>query len=131
MDRLVSEMRLSKKSIDRLCTCNSKLIALFTHAIEGTPIDFTILEGFRDADRQNYLYESGKSLARFPQSKHNHYPSRAVDVAPFPIDWEDIDRFRELAGYIKGEAKLLGIRIIWGGDWKKFVDMPHWELADD
>ena len=121
-------MRLSKRSIDRLSTCNQKLIALFATAIEETPIDFTVLEGFRDADRQNYLYDNGKSLARFPQSKHNHYPSRACDVAPVPIDWEDIDRFIQLSEHIKNVAMKLNIDIVWGGDWQTFRDYPHYEL---
>ena len=121
-------MRLSKRSIDRLSTCNQKLIALFATAIEETPIDFTVLEGFRDADRQNYLYENGKSLARFPKSKHNHYPSRACDVAPVPIDWENIDRFIQLSEHIKSIAMKLNIDIVWGGDWQTFRDYPHYEL---
>ena len=121
-------MRLSKRSIDRLSTCNQKLIALFATAIEETPIDFTVLEGFRDADRQNYLYDNGKSLARFPQSKHNHYPSRACDIAPVPIDWENIDRFIQLSEHIKSIAMKLNIDIVWGGDWKNFRDYPHYEL---
>jgi peptidoglycan L-alanyl-D-glutamate endopeptidase CwlK len=122
--------KLSKRSLDRLCTCNSKLIALFTHAIENSPVDFTILEGFRDKERQNELYAEGKSQLKFPNGNHNRYPSHAVDIVPCaPIDWDDLDRFKELAGYIKGEAIHLGIGVAWGGNWKKFRDYPHWELT--
>ena len=121
--------KLSKRSLDRLCTCNSKLIALFTHAIDNSPVDFTILEGFSDKERQNKLFDEGKSQLKFPHGNHNKYPSKAVDIAPVPIDWTDIDKFKELAGYIKGEAIHLGIGIKWGGDWKSFKDYPHWELV--
>ena len=66
-----------------------------------------------------------------------------VDVAPYPIDWEDLDRFRYFAGYVMGVAAILhseGLithRLRWGGDWNRdtqvkdnsFNDMPHFELV--
>jgi peptidoglycan L-alanyl-D-glutamate endopeptidase CwlK len=55
-------------------------------------------------------------------------PSMAIDVAPYPIDWSDFEKFHELAGFIKATAIEHGIHIKWGGDWKSFQDMPHWEL---
>ena len=67
--------------------------------------------------------------------KSRHIPSsnksglcEAVDIAPYPIDWNDTKRFDKLAEHIKKKAKQLNIPITWGGDWKTLVDMPHYEL---
>ena len=74
----------------------------------------------------------------YPNSKHNKLPSKAVDVAPYPIDWNDPDRFYHFAGYVRGIAEGMGIKIRWGGDWngnfdlkdQNFYDLPHFELLD-
>ena len=66
----------------------------------------------------------------------NANPSRAVDVAPYPIDWSDRERFTYFAGFVKGIASQMGIDIIWGGDWDNdtdlkdngFDDLVHFEL---
>ena len=60
----------------------------------------------------------------------------AVDVSPFPIDWNDANRFHHFAGYVLAVAQSLDIKIRWGGDWngdlqfktEKFRDLPHFEL---
>jgi peptidoglycan L-alanyl-D-glutamate endopeptidase CwlK len=80
----------------------------------------------------------------WPNSKHNETPSRAVDIAPYPIDWEARGRFHVLAGHMmmafhglqeEGEIRdTLDLR--WGGDWdrdhvlddQQFDDLPHFEL---
>lgn len=104
--------------------------------------DFTILEGWRSKERQQFLVESGKSKLRWPRSKHNtknNKPGRviAVDIAPYPIDWADRDRFILLYGIIEGIASYNNIKIRWGGAWKglshmgsnDFNDLPHIELV--
>ena len=118
----------SSGSLEKLSTCNPQLIHLFNEVIKV--YDCTILEGFRGADRQNYLFVKGYSQVMFPNSYHNRYPSRAVDVAPWPIDWHNINRFIELSGVVKTLAKQLNIHIEWGGDWRTFKDYPHWQIPD-
>ena len=100
-------------------------------------MDFRVIEGHRNKTRQDEMVEQGRSKLSYPNSKHNSLPSKAVDIAPYPIDWEDTDRFVLLAGIIKGIAYTRGIKIRWGGDWndnnkfdQSFVDMPHFELVD-
>ena len=71
-------------------------------------------------------------------SKHNQEPSLAVDVAPWPIDWNDSHRFYHFAGFVLGIAAALNIRLRWGGDWdsdfdlrdQTFFDLPHFELEE-
>ena len=124
----------SRKSIDRLETCDHRIQMVLKRAI--TRVDFTVLCGHRGKEEQNDAYERGASKLQWPQSKHNRTPSLAVDIAPFPIDWDNLERFRALAAIIMDEAAKLNIKLRWGGDFNmngkpddKFVDMPHFELT--
>ena len=100
--------------------------------------DCTIIEGHRNKDRQNKLFKEGKSKLKYPKGKHNAIPSKAVDVAPYPIDWNDRERFTYFAGYVLGIAYEMGLKIRWGGDWdmdtqvkdNNFDDLPHFEIRD-
>jgi len=118
--------QFSDKSRNRLVTCEKDLQDLFNEVIKH--VDCTILDGHRDEGRQNKAFQEGKSKARYPRSKHNSYPSKAVDVAPYPIDWEDINRFYQFAGFVQGVASQLNISVKWGGEFKDFLDAPHWEI---
>ena len=62
----------------------------------------------------------------------------ACDVVPYPIDWNDRERFHLFAGFVLGIANQMGIELRWGGDWNrnwevddnKFDDFPHFELVN-
>jgi peptidoglycan L-alanyl-D-glutamate endopeptidase CwlK len=100
--------------------------------------DCTIICAFRNQADQEQAYRTGMSKKQWPQSKHNQENSRAVDVAPWPIDWEDRHRFYHFGGYVKAVAAGMGLRIRWGGDWdgdfnfkdQNFHDLPHFELLE-
>lgn len=122
-----------RKSKERLYELDLELQEILQEAIKH--FDFTILCGHRTEDQQNALYPKNTKV-KWPNSKHNAYPSLAVDVAPYPINWDDRERFTYLAGLIMGIAKMKGIEIRWGGDWdsdtelddNNFDDLPHFEL---
>lgn len=124
--------KFSKRSNDRLDSCHPDLQRLFRTVIMVT--DCTVLEGHRSLARQAELLASGKSKVR--RSKHNERPSLAVDVAPYPIDWEDTERFVAFGEMVIETAKQLGISLRWGGDWdgdgdrsdQTFDDLVHFEL---
>ena len=120
--------QFSEISKHRLSTAHTDLQALFNTVIKYR--DCSVLCGYRSRHDQNQLYQQGKSHAMYPQSKHNHYPSLAVDVVPFPVDWKDINRFYHFAGFVFGIAAQMGIRMKWGGDFNGFFDGPHFELID-
>lgn len=98
--------------------------------------DHSILSGHRGAAEQTRLFNKGLSKTAWPQSRHNLEPSMAVDIAPYPIDWDDIERFIYLAGHIMAKGRQLGIEMRWGGDWGRsnmkikhsFKDWGHFEI---
>ena len=128
--------RFGNRSINRLKTCDSKLQELFYQVVKH--FDCTILEGHRGEERQDKAYADGKSKVQYPDGKHNQFPSVAVDVAPYPIDWSDRDRFHYFGGFVLGVAKQMGMNIRWGGDWNqdtktkdnKFDDLVHFEIKE-
>ena len=126
--------KFSENSKVRLQTCHDDIKAIMLKAIDITPLDFTILEGHRTEKRQERLFQIGASKVR--KGMHNFFPSKAVDIAPYPIDWQDDGRFYVLAGIILLCAKQLTIPLRWGGDWdsdwsfkdQSFHDLGHFEL---
>tara|TARA_R110002012_G_scaffold122078_1_gene271927 strand:+ start:15866 stop:16261 length:396 start_codon:yes stop_codon:yes gene_type:complete len=128
--------RFGKKSKERLSTCDDRLQKVFNEVIKY--VDCSILEGHRSEKRQNKLYKEGKTKVMYPKGRHNASPSLAVDVAPYPIDWDDRERFTLFAGFVIGVASGMDITLRWGGDWNmnfevndnKFDDFPHFEVRD-
>ena len=129
--------RFGRKSKERLASCDPMLQKLFNEVIKH--VDCSVLEGHRSKERQNKLYDEGKTKVRYPNGRHNADPSLAVDVTPYPVDWEDRERQTLFAGFVLGIARGLGIKIRWGGDWdmdfdvqdNKFDDFPHFELIKE
>ena len=119
----------SHASASKLDTCDKPLQDLFNEVIKHW--DCTILEGHRGEEAQMLAYQEGKSHAKWGQSKHNSSPSKAVDVAPYPVDWNDIERFKQFGQFVKGLAIGMGISIRWGGDFHNLHDYPHFELIND
>jgi len=127
----------SKTSRKKLEECHPDIQKIFNFVI--LHFDNKVTYGFRGQMDQDGLYYAGKSQVKFPNSKHNSLPSRAIDVCPYPIDWGDERRFIFLAGFILGTAKMMGINLRWGGDWNsdtevkdnKFNDYGHFELTGD
>lgn len=96
---------LSKTSSARLETCHPDIIAVCRELIKQ--YDFSVLEGHRGEKAQNAAYEKGNSHVRYPHSAHNKTPSFAVDLAPYPIDWGNLARFRELIYRFDAVAAVL------------------------
>ena len=122
--------------VQRLGSCDARLQLLFCEVIKG--FDCVIIEGHRDKAAQDKAVAEGRSKEVWPHGKHNSEPSKAVDVMPNPIVWDDKLRATYFAGYVLGVADKLGIKIRWGGDWNgkhdpthnTFQDLGHFELVD-
>ena len=127
--------RFGKTSRARLKTCHDDLQKVFNEVIKHT--DCSILCGHRGEEDQKKAVASGHSKKAFPLGRHTKKPSLAVDVAPYPIDWEDRERFIYFGGFVKGCAYQLGIPLRWGGDWdndtslsdNNFDDLVHFEIS--
>jgi len=124
--------KFSKRSLTELDSCHVVLQRLLRRVIERS--DFTVICGHRGQEAQDKAYKAGTSKLQFPHSKHNTSPSMAVDVAPWPIDFKDMQRFRDLAEIMKEEwaampeVEKLRYELVAGIDWKTFVDAPHFEI---
>lgn len=134
--------KFSKRSRDNLATADVKLQTLFNEVIKK--IDCTVICGKRTIEEQFELYKKGRLFkdgkwvkvgttvtnidGKLKKSKHNYSPSKAVDVVPYPLDWNDLDSFKRLGEVVKSTAKELDIEISWGGDWISFKDYPHYEI---
>jgi peptidoglycan LD-endopeptidase CwlK len=122
-------------SKERLASAHPTLQDIFNEVIKY--VDCTIMCGHREQAAQNKAVVEGKSKTRFPFSPHNQVPAMAIDAGPYPIDWEDHERFALFAGVVLGIAAMKGVKLKWGGDWngnfnlkdQTFVDMPHFELV--
>ena len=134
----------SKSSLAKLELAHKDLQKILKQAI--LEMDFTIVCSVRTKEEQFKLFQQGRTLKDGEwvktgttvtnidginkKSMHNYTPSLAVDLAPWPINWEDETRFNKLAQIIKRIASDNNIEISWGGDWKSFKDLPHFELKN-
>lgn len=128
--------KFGKSSKKRLATCHEDLQKVFNEVIKY--VDCSVLEGHRSEERQNKLFEEGKTKVKYPRGRHNSSPSRAVDVTPYPVNWDDRERQTLFAGFVLGIARSMDIKLRWGGDWdmdfevmdNRFDDFPHFELRN-
>ena len=88
--------KFGKKSKERLRGVHPKLVNVLNELIKI--MDVTIIEGLRSEERQKELLEQGKTKTKFSK----HIKGKAVDLAPYPIDWEDRERFHYMGGMIRG-----------------------------
>lgn len=99
--------------------------------LAGLPL---ITECYRSPERQDELYEQGRSkpgpivtYKRGGESNHNKRPTPALDVAFLLADgsvsWSGLllSKFARL-------MKAADARVHWGGDWPGFKDRPHFEV---
>ncbi len=136
---------LSKASLDKLQGVHPKLVDVVKRAIELTKQDFKVLEGVRTPERQKELYAQGRTK---PGPKvtwtltSNHFVNpktgygHAVDLVPYPVDWETLSKFDAIQKAMFAAAEELGVTIRWGADWDQDgkprergeSDSPHFEI---
>ena len=143
--------KFGTKSRERLDTCHPDLQTLFNAVIEE--VDCSVTCGYRNKEDQDKAVASGNSKAVFQEGKHNSNTSTAVDVYPYPIDFDDLPRFYWFAGWVLAKGEILRNvgeiihKIKWGGNWRGLDngkidfsynmrtdvlnDLPHFELIPD
>ncbi len=121
---------LSASSQARLDLAHPLLRKLFAAcAADPECPPFAVLDSQRGRQAQEKAFALGHSRAHFGQSAHNWSPAVALDVVPYPIDWNNLTRFKALSAFVLAKAAKLGVPITWGGSWKSLKDMPHYELT--
>jgi len=88
--------------------------------------DFVVTEGVRSKARQAELFKAGASMTM----NSRHLTGHAVDLAckiAGKVTW-NFPIYTRLALVMKSNAKLLGVSIVWGGDFPHFKDGVHFEL---
>jgi len=130
--------KFGKRSRSRLKGVDAKLVNVLNEVVKY--FDITIIEGLRSQERQDQLVAEGLSKTKFGK----HVQGKAVDVCPYPIDWDSRDDFHYLGGFVLAVASQMGVKVRWGGDWNasslykgqrttkdnKFDDLVHFELLD-
>ena len=148
---------LSQKSLDRMNGVDERLQRVVKLAIQLSKQDFMVLEGVRSREQCMVNYGKGRTIAQcvakdVPAQYANpkvakvtwlnnpfsskHCYGKAVDLVPYPIDWNTPSKFDEIAKAMFQAAKQLGVSIRWGADWnsngrpreKGETDSPHFEI---
>ena len=132
--------KLGAKSMSRLDGVDIRMVAVVKRAIQLSEVDFSVLEGLRSKSRQAELYAQGRTapgkIVTWTMTS-KHIVGTAVDLVPYPLDWNDLKKFDAIAKAMFAAAKELNVNIRWGADWnqngkpreKGETDSPHFELA--
>lgn len=120
---------LSKRSKQKLNGVHDDLSRVVRRAIELTDVDFVVLEGVRTLERQRELYRIGATRI----IKSRHLTGHAVDLGAWvdhQVQWH-WPLYHRIAKAMKQAARECQVAIVWGGDWSRFKDGPHFELSRD
>jgi len=127
--------RFGKVSMQRLEGIHPLLVDFAFRVV--TIMDCTVVSGVRTLATQRQYVASGasKTMDSYHLIQSDGY-GHAVDLAPYPIDWDDLNRFYALYGVGLAVAHEMGIPVTWGGDWdsdgkfddQTFFDLPHWQI---
>lgn len=138
--------KFGRKSIDKLLTCHGDIQLIMNEAIKESPFDFGITHGHRTPEEQNKLYKKGRELPGeivtymdgfIKKSKHNYFPALACDIIIYKNDgnytWE-CEYYQKVADHILYVSEILfrddkiSNQLVWGGNWKRFKDLPHFQI---
>lgn len=145
-------------SLKRLEGINPRLRKVVDRALEIAEEDFMVIEGVRTKEQAWANWGKGRTAAQCQAAgvptkyaqpsaakvtwltnplNSKHISGNAVDLAPSPLDWNDLKRFDKMASVMFKASAELRIPIRWGADWdndgvfreKGETDSPHFELA--
>ena len=148
---------LSQRSLDKLVGVDEHLQRVVKRAIQISKQDFMVLEGIRTREQCMINYGKGRTVAQcvakgVPAQYANpraakvtwlnnpfaskHVTGKAVDLVPYPVDWNDLKKFDLIAQAMLQAAKELGVPVRWGADWdadgkpreRGESDSPHFEI---
>lgn len=125
--------KFSERSLNVLDSVNPDLQAVCMRAIEISRVDFGIPSngGLRSAEEQNRLFHAGKSKLDGYEKKSKHQSGNAIDVYAYVdgrASWMP-EHLTHVATAMLAAASELGVHLHWGGHWRHFLDMPHFEIS--
>ena len=135
--------KFSKNSLKKLERLHPNLQNFFMELIKISPYDFSITQGIRTAEEQNKLYQQGRTVpgkivtnCDGHKLKSNHQIKsdglgHAGDIAVLinnKITWKE-KYYKEVA--MSARILMQKYNIEWGGDWKNFKDLPHFEYKGE
>ena len=128
---------LGKKSLENLKGVNPILIEILERALEISSdrvdgVDFTIINtaGVRTPQQQNRLFREGVSNADGYKKISKHQTGDALDVVPYlngGASWDEKELLKVAVCMLQA-SKELGYNLKWGGFWRTFKDLPHYQL---
>ena len=125
--------KLSKRSLNNLKGVHPDLVKIVKRALEISDVDYTVVEGLRTLETQRKYFNKG--VSKTMKSKHLKQSDgfgHAVDLYPYYDGSVQVDAdytyFKKVADSMKLAADEFEVDITWGGDWKSFVDCPHFQL---
>lgn len=124
--------KFSLASEAQLATVDPRLARVLREAVNH--FDFSVIEGHRGQAAQHKAFLEGNSKLDWPRGNHNASPSRAADLAPYPIDWSEGEkphlRFAFMMGVVKVCADNLSVKVRFGMDWNRNLDMRDESFLD-
>ena len=119
------------RDISALTKTAQTAFRMFKERCQENGLDFIVTETYRSQERQNYLYEQGRTrpgkVVTWTRNSR-HTSRRAWDIVKrLPngnIDYSD-KAFYQKCGKIAKE-----LNITWGGTWKQ-ADTPHFEIKEN
>lgn len=121
----MASFRLSRRSLRNLEGVHIDLQDIVKRAIEVTEVDFGVIEGVRNIERQREMVAKGASRTM----KSRHLTGHAVDLAAFVgsrVSWE-WPLYEAIFDAMSKAAEGHSARFQWGGHWK-MRDGPHFQL---
>jgi peptidoglycan L-alanyl-D-glutamate endopeptidase CwlK len=122
------------RSLKNLHGVHPDLRRVMDRALQDAPFAFVVTEGMRTLARQRELVRIGASRTLGSR----HLTGHAVDLVPYvdidkdgKVEFEEMyawPLYHKLAPVIKAAAATEKVALVWGGNWVKFRDGPHWEL---
>lgn len=126
--------RFGKRSVERMAGVDPRLVEIANLALTISRIDFGIPSygGLRTAEDQRALFEKNLSKADGVNRLSKHQSGKALDVFAYvdgAASWDELHLTHVAAAMLQA-ASQLGYKLKWGGFWRNFIDMPHFELED-
>ena len=124
-------MQLQVRDIKNMTGIDQRLQKIISETAKVIDIElpgygFIVTCGLRTIEEQKILVSKGLSKTM----NSYHLTGKAFDIAVKKngvVTW-DIKEYKTISVLFKKVAKAQGIELTWGGDWKTFVDGPHFQI---